>query len=196
MLDVDYFKRFNDAYGHVAGDQCLRAVAQAVAGRARRAGEMAARYGGEEFAVILPHTDIDAAVKLAEVIAQSVRDLHIPHKESAAAPHVTLSIGAAAESSCRLIARRCSHNIVDLRAYSAHRGGGPCALSGQDGGPQSGDRNGRRHQGGGCVVARSFLRTSPGTVVALNAGAGVILPSTSSAPPRLQERSRGHALPS
>jgi diguanylate cyclase (GGDEF)-like protein len=95
LIDVDYFKRFNDAYGHVAGDQCLHAVAQAMAGRARRAGEMAARYGGEEFAVLLPQIDIEDAIKLAELIARSVRELNIPHKESGAAPQVTVSIGVA-----------------------------------------------------------------------------------------------------
>lgn len=95
MIDVDYFKRFNDAYGHVAGDRCLHVVAQAVAGRARRAGETAARYGGEEFAVVLPQTDIEEAVKLAELMARSVRELNILHKDSAAAPHVTISIGVA-----------------------------------------------------------------------------------------------------
>lgn len=95
MIDVDYFKRFNDAYGHVAGDQCLRIVAQAVGQRARRAGELAARYGGEEFAVLLPHTGIADAGKLAEVICTAVRDCRIVHEHSAAAPFVTLSIGVA-----------------------------------------------------------------------------------------------------
>jgi diguanylate cyclase (GGDEF)-like protein len=95
LIDVDYFKRFNDTYGHVAGDQCLRTVAQVVAGRARRAGEVAARYGGEEFAVLLPHTDIAAASKLAEVICASVRERCIRHEGSAVAPYVTISIGVA-----------------------------------------------------------------------------------------------------
>ena len=95
MIDVDYFKRFNDSYGHVAGDQCLRAVAQALAQRARRAGEVAARYGGEEFAVLLPHADIAAARRLAELICQTVRELQIAHKGSAIAPHVTVSVGVA-----------------------------------------------------------------------------------------------------
>jgi diguanylate cyclase (GGDEF)-like protein len=95
LIDVDYFKRFNDAYGHVAGDQCLRTVAQAVASRARRAGELAARYGGEEFAVLLPQTGIGEASKLAEVICDAVRDCQIPHQQSDSAPHVTISVGVA-----------------------------------------------------------------------------------------------------
>ena len=95
MVDVDCFKRFNDAYGHVAGDRCLRAVAQVLAGKARRAGELAARYGGEEFAVLLPHVDIAEAKKLGEAICASVRDCNIPHAHSDAAPYVTISVGAA-----------------------------------------------------------------------------------------------------
>jgi diguanylate cyclase (GGDEF)-like protein len=95
MIDVDCFKRFNDTYGHVAGDQCLRVVAQILAGRARRAGEMAARYGGEEFAVLLPHSNIAEARKLAELICQSVQERQITHENSVAAPYVTVSIGVA-----------------------------------------------------------------------------------------------------
>jgi diguanylate cyclase (GGDEF)-like protein len=95
LIDVDFFKRFNDAYGHVAGDECLRKVAQAIAGRARRAGELAARYGGEEFAVLLPHVDIAEATKLAELICATVRECEIPHQQSAVSPYVTVSIGVA-----------------------------------------------------------------------------------------------------
>lgn len=95
MIDVDYFKRFNDSYGHVVGDQCLRKVAQVLALRTRRAGEIAARYGGEEFAVLLPHTDIAAARRLAELICGAVREQKIPHEGSAVAPYVTISVGLA-----------------------------------------------------------------------------------------------------
>jgi diguanylate cyclase (GGDEF)-like protein len=95
LVDVDFFKRFNDAYGHVAGDQCLRQVAQAIASRARRAGELAARYGGEEFAVLLPHADVAEAARLAELICAAVRECQIAHQFSAAAPYVTVSIGVA-----------------------------------------------------------------------------------------------------
>jgi diguanylate cyclase (GGDEF)-like protein len=95
MIDVDYFKRFNDTYGHVAGDQCLRAVARVLADSARRAGEVVARYGGEEFAVLLPHTGVGEAHLLAQRICQEVRDLDIPHAQSVAANHVTISIGLA-----------------------------------------------------------------------------------------------------
>jgi diguanylate cyclase (GGDEF)-like protein len=95
MIDVDCFKRYNDAYGHVAGDQCLRAVGQVLAGKARRAGEMAARYGGEEFAVLLPHVDLADARKLGEVICAAIRDQNVLHERSDVASCVTVSIGAA-----------------------------------------------------------------------------------------------------
>jgi diguanylate cyclase (GGDEF)-like protein len=95
MIDVDYFKRFNDTYGHVAGDHCLRSVAKVIANNARRAGELAARYGGEEFAVLLPQVDADDAHRLAERICNEVRQLNIPHVASDAASHVTISIGVA-----------------------------------------------------------------------------------------------------
>jgi len=94
MIDVDFFKRYNDAYGHVAGDQCLRAVGQVLAGKARRAGEMAARYGGEEFAVLLPHVDLADACKLGEVICAAIRAQNILHERSDVASCVTVSVGA------------------------------------------------------------------------------------------------------
>jgi diguanylate cyclase (GGDEF)-like protein len=118
MIDVDYFKRFNDAYGHVAGDQCLRAVAQAVASRARRAGEVAARYGGEEFAVLLPHTDIAEARRLAEVICAAVRDCRVRHAHSMAAQYVTISVGVA-----------CMAEVPDSAAAFLREGAAPAAFT-------------------------------------------------------------------
>jgi diguanylate cyclase (GGDEF)-like protein len=103
MIDVDCFKGYNDTYGHVAGDACLRAIAELLASSARRAGEIAARYGGEEFAVLLPHVDETAALSLAGKVCQCVRDLQIQHQASVAAAHVTVSIGVASASSTRLI---------------------------------------------------------------------------------------------
>jgi len=95
MIDVDYFKRFNDAYGHVNGDECLRRVAKVIASNARRAGDVAARYGGEEFAILLPHTETGEARMLAERICEQVLQLAISHEASAVAAHVTVSIGVA-----------------------------------------------------------------------------------------------------
>jgi diguanylate cyclase (GGDEF)-like protein len=95
LIDVDCFKRYNDRYGHVAGDQCLSAVARALAKHARRAGEMAARYGGEEFAVLLPQVDMEEACEIAQRLCEAVRELDIPHEDSTAASHVTISAGVA-----------------------------------------------------------------------------------------------------
>ncbi|HLW91474.1 MAG TPA: sensor domain-containing diguanylate cyclase [Roseiarcus sp.] len=95
MIDVDYFKRYNDSCGHIAGDECLRQVAGVIVHNARRAGEVAARYGGEEFAILAPHIGAEEAKQLADRICEQVRKLNIPHAASAAADHVTVSIGVA-----------------------------------------------------------------------------------------------------
>lgn len=94
IIDVDCFKRFNDRYGHVAGDQCLRAIAQVLGDNARRAGEVAARYGGEEFAILLPQADVEEAQRLAQRICHEVRDLDMPH-EGSPIGRVTISVGLA-----------------------------------------------------------------------------------------------------
>lgn len=95
MLDIDYFKGFNDTYGHQAGDACLRAVAQAVQAALRRPGDLAARYGGEEFAVILPNTHPDGAITMAQAIQAHLRALTIAHAPSPVSDYVTLSLGIA-----------------------------------------------------------------------------------------------------
>lgn len=94
MLDVDFFKKFNDQYGHVAGDGCLQAVAGAVARSVGRTEDLAARYGGEEFAVIMPGTNAAGALEVAEAIRSAVEALQIPHAASANGV-VTVSLGAA-----------------------------------------------------------------------------------------------------
>ncbi|MCC3416619.1 MAG: diguanylate cyclase [Microcoleus sp. PH2017_07_MST_O_A] len=95
MCDIDYFKLYNDTYGHQPGDECLRQVAQVLQCSVKRSADLVARYGGEEFAVVLPNTDIEGAACVAERIAQQVRDLQIPHAQSGVSEYVTLSLGVA-----------------------------------------------------------------------------------------------------
>jgi diguanylate cyclase (GGDEF)-like protein len=93
MIDVDYFKRYNDTYGHLAGDDCLRRVATTIRGALRRPADVVARYGGEEFSCILPETPLDDATTIAKALEQDIRALNIPHEKSDAAPVVSVSIG-------------------------------------------------------------------------------------------------------
>jgi diguanylate cyclase (GGDEF)-like protein len=93
MLDVDLFKQFNDELGHLAGDDCLRSIAQAIGGCLRRPADFVARYGGEEFAVILPDTDEISSFQMAETIRCRIQGLKIPHPGSAVCASVTVSIG-------------------------------------------------------------------------------------------------------
>lgn len=93
MLDVDYFKLFNDNYGHVNGDDCLRQIAQILGSCTKRPSDLVARYGGEEFACILPETGERGALLVAERMRQGVLDLAIPHGFSRAAAHVSASLG-------------------------------------------------------------------------------------------------------
>ncbi|TWC15670.1 MULTISPECIES: GGDEF domain-containing protein [unclassified Pseudomonas] len=92
LLDIDYFKRYNDAYGHVAGDHCLAQVAKVLKGCCHRKADLAVRYGGEEFAVLLPDTDLQGAMTLAEQIRQSLIDKHITHSGSPTG-YLTVSLG-------------------------------------------------------------------------------------------------------
>jgi diguanylate cyclase (GGDEF)-like protein len=96
VFDIDEFKRYNDAYGHAQGDQCLRAVAGAIRASCARAGDVVARIGGEEFAVLLPATDETRALRVAGQLREAVAALGIVHRDSTTAPHITVSIGVAA----------------------------------------------------------------------------------------------------
>jgi len=95
MIDVDYFKRYNDHYGHGKGDECLIKIAGALKSSLKRPSDMVARYGGEEFIVILQNIDHEGAVKVAENLIQAVSDLGIKHEYSTASEHVTISLGMA-----------------------------------------------------------------------------------------------------
>lgn len=93
MADIDYFKNYNDNYGHLQGDDCLIKVAKTMASSVKRPLDFVARYGGEEFAVILPETDEEGAKVIAETIRKNIEELKIIHEHSSAAPYVTLSLG-------------------------------------------------------------------------------------------------------
>lgn len=95
VIDVDHFKQYNDNYGHLAGDEVLKSVAQAVQATFRRPRDLAVRLGGEEFAVVLPQTPASDAIGLANKTVQAVAALGVPHRASSAAGHVTISVGAA-----------------------------------------------------------------------------------------------------
>lgn len=95
LLDVDYFKRYNDHYGHQAGDDALRTVAHALKTCLRRPADLVARYGGEEFGCILPETTYDDALLIAHALERKVRELALPHADSSVDKVITISVGLA-----------------------------------------------------------------------------------------------------
>ena len=95
MCDVDCFKQFNDTYGHIEGDECLKSVARILQKSARRAGEVVARYGGEEFVLLLPHLSAENAEDTALLIQERLHTIQIPHHGSLVCPFVTVSMGIA-----------------------------------------------------------------------------------------------------
>ncbi|MBL1178632.1 diguanylate cyclase domain-containing protein [Pantanalinema sp. GBBB05] len=96
LIDIDYFKRYNDHYGHQGGDECLIQVAQTIAQVPQRPNDLVARYGGEEFAAILPNTTLDGGLTIAEAMRQAIAALAIPHAKSEVHSCITLSLGVAA----------------------------------------------------------------------------------------------------
>jgi len=95
MLDIDFFKLYNDTYGHQKGDTCLKTVAKILSDHEKRPADLAARYGGEEFVIILPETDIQGAKEIATTILQTIRNAAIPHKTSQVSKYLTASLGVA-----------------------------------------------------------------------------------------------------
>lgn len=123
MLDIDHFKQFNDHYGHLEGDRCIKTVAQLLQGVASRGGDLVARYGGEEFAMLLPDTDAAAADRLAEACLEAVEALAIPHAKSQVGSHVSLSIGCSTLQASEASTPEMLLSHADQALYRAKRGG-------------------------------------------------------------------------
>jgi two-component system chemotaxis family response regulator WspR len=124
MTDVDFFKKYNDHYGHPGGDECLRRVGSVLAQGARRPADLAARYGGEEFALVLPQTNAEGARIVAETVRTGVSALGILHAGSSVASHVTLSLGvASAQSTSSDCEPKRLVELADAALYEAKHGG-------------------------------------------------------------------------
>lgn len=95
MLDIDFFKNYNDSYGHVSGDECLMQIGRALSRSAKRTVDVVARYGGEEFALILPDTGMEGAKVVAEQVLKAIEGLNIPHQDTPIGDVVTVSLGCA-----------------------------------------------------------------------------------------------------
>ncbi|CAM4463540.1 sensor domain-containing diguanylate cyclase [Paenibacillus tarimensis] len=123
MIDVDHFKQFNDTYGHIAGDHCLRQVAQVMASVFHHDTCKVARYGGEEFVAVLDNTSAETAMELAELVRREVRSLQIPHSASPVSSFVTLSIGVASVDSAEAPVSEQLIYLADEALYAAKQAG-------------------------------------------------------------------------
>jgi diguanylate cyclase (GGDEF)-like protein/PAS domain S-box-containing protein len=137
MADVDYFKRYNDHYGHQSGDTCLRTIAGALGAEIHRPADLLVRYGGEELAVVLPDTLLEGALHLAEQMRMAVEALAIPHVLSSVARHVTLSLGVAVVKPTPLTEPQLLIRATDRALYRAKAQGRNrvCAADDQAGEP-------------------------------------------------------------
>ncbi len=123
LLDVDFFKRYNDHYGHQTGDQCLRHIATALKAGLKRPGDVLARYGGEEFACLLPDTGLEGALTVARQLGQRVFEQQIAHAESSIATVVTVSLGVCTHASGTVGTSEDLLRGADAQLYLAKSGG-------------------------------------------------------------------------
>lgn len=123
MCDIDYFKLYNDHYGHLKGDDCLMRVARAINNTIKRPPDIAARYGGEEFVVLLPETSLDGAETVAELVRKNVAGLKILHEKSNVSPYVTISIGVATLIPDRVMPMNSLIELADKVLYQAKKCG-------------------------------------------------------------------------
>ena len=129
LLDVDFFKRYNDCYGHLAGDECLRRVASALRACVRRPGDVVARFGGEEFVCLLPDTDLAGAMTVAEEFSQLLSVQQIPHADSSVASVVTVSLGVCTKraglgGSAERLMREADAQLYVAKARGRHQASG------------------------------------------------------------------------
>lgn len=132
IFDVDFFKLYNDTYGHQAGDDCLRAIAGLIGSNAKRASDFGARYGGEEFALVLPATDISGAMHIAETIRKEIYGLAIPHIKSSLDERVTVSAGVASIVPCKDMSTDMLIKLADEALYNAKAKGRNMSVTLQD----------------------------------------------------------------
>ena len=123
MIDVDDFKRYNDTYGHLAGDEVLRKVAEAIKESTVRPADLAARFGGEEFSVVLPATPIAGAHAVGEKVRRNVENLRVPHSASSAGGFLTVSVGGAATIPRREDSFLVVIETADVALYQAKQSG-------------------------------------------------------------------------
>ncbi|WP_236208136.1 sensor domain-containing diguanylate cyclase [Pseudomonas tohonis] len=123
LLDIDYFKQYNDHYGHIQGDDCLKSVGQALSEAANRPRDLVGRFGGEEFVLILPETDADAARQVAERCRRLLRERCIPHEKSGVASLLTVSLGVGTIIPTQHDQALAFVESVDRLLYRAKQGG-------------------------------------------------------------------------
>jgi diguanylate cyclase (GGDEF)-like protein len=123
LIDIDYFKRYNDTYGHLAGDECLKKVAQCIYCTAKRPADLVARYGGEEFVVLMPNTHIKGALTVAEEIRNGIRELKIEHSASDVSLFLSLSMGICGKTPGRASSPEALLAEADTALYKAKNSG-------------------------------------------------------------------------
>ena len=126
LIDIDFFKPYNDHYGHLTGDECLRKVARGLEETVQRASDLIARYGGEEFAVVLPNTDLKGAKRMASELAAKVRKMGISHEHSPAADIITISMGLVSRVVTDGLSPADLINLADAALYEAKSAGRNC----------------------------------------------------------------------
>jgi len=128
IMDIDFFKRYNDDYGHLEGDDCLKEIAKQIKNSLERSTDLLARWGGEEFIVILPETDIDSAEKIANEIREAVENLKIEHKSSNISNYITASLGVSTIIPDESVTKKEFIKLADCALYEAKNRGRNCVV--------------------------------------------------------------------